>query len=38
MKHELSQMSWLLDPLLDQVGEDELIRLGEEMAGKKGIV
>jgi len=38
MKHVLAQMAWLLDPVVGQVGEDELMRLGEEMAGKKGIV
>ena len=38
MKHLLTQMSWLLDPTLDKVGEDELMRLGQEMAVKKGIV
>ena len=36
--HELAQISWLLDPMLDQIGEDELMRLGQEMAAKKGIV
>ena len=38
MKHELAQMSRLLDPLLDRVGEAKLMRLGQEMAVKKGIV
>jgi hypothetical protein len=38
MTHELAQLSWLLDPLLEQVGEDELMRLGQEMAANKGIV
>ena len=38
MKYELAQMSWLLDPFLDQVGEDKSMRLGQEMAAKKGIV
>ncbi|MBN2443349.1 MAG: tetratricopeptide repeat protein, partial [Spirochaetales bacterium] len=38
MNHELAQMAWLLDFVREKVGEDELMRMGQEMAEKRGIV